>query len=160
MSSTIKLILILSIILNFLFAGLIIGNYSKSYVKRWDREHSFRKFAGKLPSERRDMVMKEMTGIRDENKGIRTQINKVKDELIDIIEAPKFDAALYDRKVNEMHELYRKKAENIATAIKQMAVSFTPEERKMLGDFLEKRHQKHKKIHEKYREKAEQRNGE
>ena len=155
MNSTIKLILIISIILNFLFAGLVIGNYSGSYVKRWDRENSFRKFARELPADRREMVIKKMGEIRDENIQIRKQIDEVKEQLIDIIESPRFDAALYDRKVNEMHELYRKKARNIATAIKDMAEDFTPEEREKLGDFLEKRHNKHKKIHENYREKAE-----
>lgn len=152
MSSKIKFILIISLILNFLFAGLLIGHYSRSYLYQHEKDRRFSEFAEKLPAEKKDMVTNRMNAIREENREIRKQIKKVKEELRDIIAAPEFDEQLYDSKVSQMHELYRTKAKNIAAVIKDMAKSFTPEEREMLSDFLEKRKHRHKKMHKDYKE--------
>lgn len=152
MSSKIKFILIISIILNFLLAGLLLGKCSKSYMHGYDKHQSFSEFADKLPPEKRDMVMKRMDEVRKEKGEIKDQIEQVKKELRDIIAAPQFDEQLYDRKVNEMHELYRSKAKKIASVIKEMAKTFTPEEREMLTEFLENRKHRHKKMHKDYNE--------
>lgn len=152
MSSKIKFILIISIILNFLFAGLLIGHYSKSYMHGYDKHQSFSEFADKLPPEKKEIVMKRMEEVREEKREIKKQIEQVKQELRDIISAPQFDEQLYDQKVNEMHELYRSKAKKIAAVIKEMAKNFTPEEREMLTEFLENRKHRYKKMHDKYDE--------
>ena len=70
------------------------------------------------------------------------KIKETKSELIDIIKAPEFNEAQYDRKVNELHGLYREMAVSLAQSIKELAKSFNPEERAVLSQFLNKRHKR------------------
>lgn len=153
MSSKIKFIFIVSLILNFLFAGLLIGHYSKSYMNKHGKDAKFTEFAEKLPDEKREFVLDRMSTIREENRELKDRIREVKEELRDIIRTHEFNEQLYDQKVSEMHELYRTKAKNIAAVIKEMAKNFTTEERAMLSDYLEKRKHRHKKDHRDYKNK-------
>lgn len=153
MSSKIKFIFIVSLILNFLFAGLLIGHYSKSHMHKYGKDAKFTEFAGKLPEEKRELVLDRMSTIREENRKLKDRIREVKEELREIIRSPEFNEQLYDQKVSEMHELYRTKAKNIAAVIKEMANSFSAEERAMLSDYLENRKHRHKKDHKDYKEK-------
>lgn len=153
MSSKIKFIFIVSLILNFLFAGLLIGHYSKSHLYKYGKNAKFSEFAEKLPDEKREFVLDRMNTIHEENSELKDRIREVKEELRDIISSPEFNEQLYDQKVSEMHELYRTKAKNIAAVIKEMANSFTTEERAMLSDYLENRKHRHKKDHKDYKEK-------
>lgn len=152
MSSKIKFIFIVSLILNFLFAGLLIGHYSKSHLHKHGKNAKFSEFAEKLPDEKREFVLDRMNTIHEENRELKDRIREVKEELRDIIRSPEFNEQLYDQKVSEMHELYRTKAKNIAAVIKEMANSFTTEERVMLSDYLEKRKYRHKRNHKDYKE--------
>lgn len=145
MSSKIKLVLIISLILNFLLAGLLIGQYSRGFLHDHGKGMKFSEFVANLPEDKRKFVEEKMNSVREENRIIKEQIRSVKEELREIIAAPEFDEQLYDENLNEMHDLYRTKAKNIADAIKYMAKNMSPEERKQLSEYFEKRKVKHKK---------------
>ncbi len=142
MNSKIKLLLTLSIILNFLFAGLLIGNASKSLVHEKDDKNHFLEITKKLPPEKQKLVMAKFDALKSDRDETREKINKTRMEIAEILKAPEFDQKLYDRKISKMHRLYRGKAKKLAKSIKELAVDFTPEERAVLAEMLEKKHKK------------------
>lgn len=149
MNKKIKLLLILSIILNFLFAGLLIGNASKNLVHDKDDKSHFLEITKKLPPEKQKLVMEKFDELKSDRDETRKKIYETRMEIAQILKAPEFDQRLYDRKISKMHRLYRGKAKKLAKAIKELAVDFTPEERAVLAEMLEKKNkrkwQKHKK---------------
>lgn len=143
MNNKIKIALTVSIILNFLFAGLLIGNVSKSFLHDKSDHSSFMEMTEKLPPEKQKLFMERIETLKEEHKKVKQDIRNTKKEIADILRAPGFDEQLYEMKISEMHNLYRGKAKNMANTIKELAVQFTPEEREVLAEMLEKKHKKH-----------------
>lgn len=143
MNNKIKIALTVSIILNFLFAGLLIGNVSKSFLHDKSDHSSFMEMTEKLPPEKQKLFMERIETLKEEHKKVKQDIRNTKKEIADILRAPDFDEQLYEMKISEMHNLYRGKAKNMANTIKELAVQFTPEEREVLAEMLEKKHKKH-----------------
>lgn len=142
MSKKIKFLLTISIILNFLFVGLLIGSYSKFFFHHWGMKHHFSEVAEKLPPEKQELVKKKMNELRNTHKEKKREIRKTRKEIAEILKAPEFNQQLYDQKISEMHNLYRGKAVYMAETIKELAVQLTPEERKALADMIEKKHKR------------------
>jgi uncharacterized membrane protein len=142
MSSKIKLILAVSIVLNFLFIGLIVGSYSTRYMYKWGMRHYSPEIIENLPKDKQDLVISKMEQLYKVKRENWKKIRKTKSELISIIKAPEFNENLYDQKVNELHSLYREMAVSLAQSIKDLAREFNPEERAVLSQFLNKRHRK------------------
>lgn len=142
MTSNIKTILAISIILNFLLIGLLVGSLSTRYMYKWGMRHYYPETVDNLSTEKQKMVYDKMDELYREKRTHWKKIKKTKSELIDIIRAPKFNEAQYDQKVNELHSQYREMAVNLAQSIKELAKSFNPEERVVLSEFLNKRHRR------------------
>ncbi len=142
MTSNIKIVLAISIILNFLFIGLLVGSFSTRYMYKWGMKHYYPEMSENLSEEKQELVYGKMDELYKKKGEYRERIRKTRSELINIIKAPEFNEALYDNKVNELHGLYREMAVNLAQSIKELARGFTPEERAVLSQFLNKRHSK------------------
>lgn len=140
MNTKIKLLLTLSIILNFLFVGLLIGNASKNLIHEKDDKNHFLEITKKLPPEKQKLVMEKFDALKSERDETKAQIYKTRMEIAEILKAPEFDQKLYDKKISKMHRLYRGKAKKLANTIKELAIQFTPEERAVLAEMLEKKH--------------------
>lgn len=148
MTSNIKIILAVSIILNFLLIGLILGSFSTRFMHKWGTKDYYPQMVEKLPEDKQELVYQKMDKLYRQKKEHWKKIQKTKSELRDIIKAPEFSETLYDQKINELHGLYRDMAVNLAQSIKELARDFTPEERAVLSEFLNKRHGRD--MHRKY----------
>lgn len=142
MTSNIKIILAVSIILNFLFIGLLVGSFSTRYMYKWGMKNYYPETVENLPEYKQELVYEKMDELYRQKSEHWKKIRKTKSELINIIKAPVFNEALYDQKVNELHSLYRDMAVSLAQSIKELARGFTPEERAVLSEFLNKRHRR------------------
>ena len=143
MTSNIKIILTVSVILNFLLVGLVVGSFSTRYMYKWGMKNYYPETVENLPEDKQQLVYKKMDLLYSQKKEYWKKIRKTKSELIDIIKAPVFNEVLYDQKVNELHNLYREMAISLAQSIKELARSFTPQERVILSEFLNKRHKRY-----------------
>lgn len=140
MNKKIKLLLTLSIILNFLFVGLLIGNASKDLIHEKDEKKHFLEITKKLPADKKKLVNQKFMELKSEHAKTKEEIYTTRMEIVEILKAPEFDEKLYDRKIRKMHRLYRGKAKKLAKTIKEFAADFTPEERAVLAEMLEKKH--------------------
>ncbi|MGH7884899.1 MAG: periplasmic heavy metal sensor [Thermodesulfobacteriota bacterium] len=140
MNKKIKFLLIISIILNFLFGGLLIGDISKSYINKQSMKSHFEEITKNLPPEKQKNILKKIQKLKSDHWKNKDEIFRKRMEIAEVLKAAEFNEALYDKKVTEMHDLYREKAKNLAESIKELATQFSPEERAVLAEMFEKKH--------------------
>lgn len=143
MSSRIKLLFTISVILNFLLAGVIIGHYSKHIISSSETAHYLpEEFTENISPEKQVRVAEMLRELREVNRPVREEIRQSKRDIADLLAMKEFDEELYDLKVAHMHGLYRSMAERRASVIKEIAIMLDHEERVIFADYLKKRQQK------------------
>ncbi len=139
MSKKLKIIFFVSIIINVLLVGVVIGHFSTRYfVKKHFKDH-FPKIERELPAEKQKMLTDVMMKLHKESRGTKRKIHKLRKEIAQVVSAPEFDEQLFDKKVSELHDLHGEMARGLAEVTKKLAVKFTPEERIVLAEILKRR---------------------
>ncbi|MFZ5875572.1 MAG: periplasmic heavy metal sensor [Nitrospirota bacterium] len=136
MSQKVKLLVVVSVVLNVLLAGVIIGHMTQ--MGRWAPFKDDRALATKLPPEKFKLFTEVMGGARSECKQIRKQIRETRAQTLSILTASEFDEQSFQREVDKLHELRGRVAGRVAEATVVLARQFTPEERQLLGEYLER----------------------
>jgi uncharacterized membrane protein len=136
MSKKVKILVVASVVLNVLLAGVIIGHVAQ--MNRWSAFRNDRALAAKLPPEKYNRFTEVMGGARAECKQIRRQIRETRKLTLGILMAPKFDEPSFQREVEKLRELRGQVSDRMAGATLQLAREFDPEERKLLGRYLER----------------------
>lgn len=139
MSKGLKIFLAVSVLLNVLLLGILIGTFSHTFVGRMEKGKRALMFLKDLPPEKRDMVIETMKEMKKESRETRKEIRKKRDEVLDVFSAPEFDAELFDRKVAEMHALMGEVTSEIAGETKKIAAELNHEERKAIADMIRRR---------------------
>ena len=136
MSKGLKIFLAVSVLLNVLLVGIVIGTFSHTFVGRMEKGKRSLLFLKDLPPEKREMVLETMKDMRKQSRETKKKIMKMRDEVIDVFAAPEFDAALFDHKVAEMHALMGEITDEIADETKKIAAELNYEERKAIADMI------------------------
>ncbi|GEM_PF-680430 len=136
MSKGLKIFLAVSVLLNVLLLGILIGTFSHTFVGRMEKGKRALMFLKDLPPEKREMVIETMKDMKKESRETRKKIKQKKNEVIDVFSAPKFDAGLFDRKVAEMHALMGEVTSEIAEETKKIASELNYEERKAVAEII------------------------
>jgi len=139
MSKRLKIILFISIIINVLLIGVVIGHFSTRFlVKKHFKDH-FPEISTELPAEKQEMLMDAMIKLHKESRGIKRKIRRVRKEIVKVLTASEFDEQLYDKKVEELHNLHGQMAKSLSEVTKKLAVKFTPSERRVLAEIIKRR---------------------
>jgi len=138
MSKKVKMLLVASLVLNVLFAGVIMGNVFHRIGWRSASKHDDRVLAAKLSPEKYKLFTEVMGGARSECKQIRKQIRENREQVLGILTAPEFDEASFQREVDTLNDLRGQVADRLAVATLELARQFDPEERRLLGKYLER----------------------
>jgi uncharacterized membrane protein len=136
MSKKVKILVVASVVLNVLLAGVIIGHMTQ--MGRWSGFRQDRALAAKLPPEKYKRFTEVMGGARSECKQIRKQIRETREQTLGILMASEFDEPSFQREVAKLRDLRGQVSERMADATLQLAREFDPEERKLLGRYLER----------------------
>jgi uncharacterized membrane protein len=137
MSRKVKILVVASVVLNVLFAGVIIGNMFHQ-MGRWSAFRHDRALAAKLPPEKYRLFTEVMGGARSECKQIRKRIQETREQTLGILTAPEFDEQSFQREVEKLRQLRGQVADRMAGATLELAKQFDPEERRLLGKYLER----------------------
>jgi uncharacterized membrane protein len=137
MSRKIKILVVASMVLNVLLAGVIIGNLTHQ-MGRWPAFKTDRALAAKLPPEKYKLFTEIMGGARSECKQIRKQIRETRTQTLGILMAPEFDEQSFQRETARLRELRGQVSDRMAGATLQLAKQFDSEERRLLGRYLER----------------------
>ena len=138
MSKKVKILIVASVVLNVLLAGVIIGNMVHHQFGRWSSFRNDRVLAAKLSPEKYKLFTEVMGVARSDCKQIRKQIRATRAETLEILMAPEFDEQSFEREVGRLRDLRVAVSDRVADATLQLAKQFDAEERQVLGKFLER----------------------
>jgi uncharacterized membrane protein len=138
MSRNVKILIVFSLVLNVLLAGVLLGNVFHRMGWRSAFMSDDRALAAKLPPEKYKLFTEVMGGARSECKQIRKQIRERREQTLGVLTAPEFDEQAFQREVDSLHELRSRMADRLAGATLELAKQFDPEERRLLGKYLER----------------------
>ncbi len=136
MSKGLKIFLTVSVLLNVLLVGIVIGTFSHTFVGRMERGKRALMLLKDLPPEKREMVLETMKDMRKHSRETKKKIWKMRDEIIDVFAAPEFDAGLFDQKVAELHALMGEITGEMADETKKIAAELNYEERKAIAEMI------------------------
>jgi uncharacterized membrane protein len=91
-----------------------------------------------LPAEKRELFKRTMTEVREKKAAIREEIAKARDAAKEALQAPEFNEALFKERTAKVRELVAQEHRVTEDAIAKLAGQFTPEERKVLAEVLDK----------------------
>jgi uncharacterized membrane protein len=91
-----------------------------------------------LPAEKQELYKQTMADAREKKAAIREEIVKARAAAKEVLQAPAFDEALFKQKTAKVHELVEQEHRVMEDAIAKLAGQFTPEERKVLAEVLDK----------------------
>jgi uncharacterized membrane protein len=138
MSRNVKILIVASLGLNVLLTGVLIGNAFHRAGWQPGFKQNDRMLASKLSPEKYRLFTEVMGGARSECKQIRKQIRESREHALVILTAPEFDEQSFQREVETLHDLRGRVADRLAGATLELAKQFDPEERKLLGKYLER----------------------
>jgi len=139
MSNKIKILLTVSLVLNFLFIGILIGQFSSEFMKYRNYRAETKRSIEKLPEEKAMMLKQTRRKLHKETKGLRKEIRNSRKNIYKIITAPTFDENSYDSEVKKLHELSGQIMSYLTEATKELAADFTMEEREVIAEILRQR---------------------
>jgi len=145
MSNKIKIILTVSIILNVLLVGVLIGLYADDFKEHKKMRADMHRSLDKLPDEKAKLVKKTMRGLHKETKKTRKHVRKTRENINNIISAPVFDESAYDKEIENLQRLQSEIMVKFGNATKELAVQLEQEEREIVAELLKKRTFKHRR---------------
>lgn len=129
-----RLLIIASVTLNILLAGIVVGHMVRHF-----RGEDFEEIANTLPKDKQVLLRKTLGDIRSEN---RDAVRQLREEIVDILTAPDFDAQAYRQKTNELRQLKQQIYGRRSEAMQKLAAQLTQKERQALIKFLSLGHRK------------------
>ncbi len=131
MNRKIKLLLIVSLLLNVLLAGMVTGHMMHRFAPSWGTPAE-----AVLSPEKQALVHSVMHKAFEENKPLRDEIRQTQDAMGHILESEPFDEAAYDAQTKKLHTLHQLQSQHMAEAFKSLARQMNPSERAALADML------------------------
>lgn len=96
------------------------------------------KLLEQLPAEKEMLFHRTMREVREQRAGIRDEIVKAREAAREVLLAPEFNEALFKEKTAKIHDLLEREHQIMEDAITKLAKQYTPEERKVLAEVLDK----------------------
>jgi uncharacterized membrane protein len=125
-------------------AALMVGLsvWSTAYADTADEgdrcEYQRHKLLEQLPADKEMLFHRTMREAREQRTGIRDEIVKAREAAREVLLAPEFNEALFKEKTAKIHNLLEREHQVMENAIAKLAKQYTPEERKLLAQVLDK----------------------
>ncbi len=132
MKQVIKAILVISLLFNILFAGLILGHIGKNFLH--GGKSQYQEMLGKLPLDKQKLYQDAVAQAEQDNSELHEQFDDARKQSAIILKAREFDRDAYIKQISILHELRGKIMQNTANAIADIAGKFSPDERAILAD--------------------------
>lgn len=136
MSKTLRLVFLVSLILNLLLIGVILGHVPRSLDGQSGRQQRMEEALKKLPEATQARFREKFAQIRAAGDPLREPMDAARSEALRLMAAEKFDEAAYDQQVNKYEELREEMFKRMSQVIKQMTKEMTPEERRTFATLL------------------------
>lgn len=137
MSKGLKVIFVISIVLNVLFIGVSIGHFSKRAAMRGFMKAQMVETIGHLPEEKQELILSSMKKLRSETRGAKMKADNIRKELIDTLTAEEFNPERFENEAKELHVLMGVLTMDMAATVSELAQELDRDEREALSDFIE-----------------------
>jgi Spy/CpxP family protein refolding chaperone len=87
----------------------------------------------KLPVEKQTLILSTIKQVREENAGLREEIDTTRESLKEVLTAPSFDEAAFKANVEKLENLMTQGFRAFTDAVSQIAPQLTQEEREALA---------------------------
>jgi uncharacterized membrane protein len=135
MSRSLKAFITLSVLLNLLLAGLVIGHLGRYFADPHMRR-SVEEMAMTLPADKRQHFEEVMGKAEQDTGEWRQQLSDVRKKVIATMKADSFDKKAYLDEMQQAQQLRAKIKQRTIDAIAELAEKSTPEERAQLIEML------------------------
>ncbi len=138
MNTSLKWVLTISLLLNMLLIGIVIGRWTRGlpFPSRQMRPPHLGMDAVRLPSEKREKFEMALRALREKERELSPQIEKTRQELVSILEAPHFNEQAFMDKSKELDALFASGKDRMVRGTVELAREFTQKERRVLAEHL------------------------
>lgn len=140
MSKSMKILFAASVVLNVLFAGIVIGTCSHGFKGKFGMRHEMREVVSEFPADKQDLVKNAMKELRASTKTTKAKLREKRQEVIEVLSAPEFDPQLFDRRMKELHTIMGRLGDQYAVTAKRLALNLDQDERKALAEVIMRKH--------------------
>jgi uncharacterized membrane protein len=136
MGKRIKILISISLLLNVLLIGIVIGNIShRLFREDFPPRHPL-ELTGKLSPDKEKLFLDMRERVDQENRKVRQQIDEARERVLSILGAPDFDENAYQAEAAKLDKLHGLMMQRFADATKELAKKFNRAERKVLAEYL------------------------
>jgi len=136
MSKKLRVAFLLSIIINVLLAGVILGALPHRFIGGTSSRERFRSDIDNLPEPARSRFQATIDEFR--KSPLRRQMSEARNEAIRLLVATPFDEAAYDRQVNRINELRQQMTEQMSKEMKKVVRDLPPDQRNAIAEILQR----------------------
>jgi len=136
MNRTLKLLFLVSIILNVLLVGVLMGQLPRRLERVSFREQRMEQALRDLPQPMQTRLREKFKQMRAAGDPLRDQLRVAREETLDILSADPFDEAAYDREVSKIDNLQLQLFKKMGHVVKEVAKELSPEERRIFAQIL------------------------
>ena len=134
MSKAVKLLFLVSLVLNVLLLGVLLGHLPRDVVFR--RQQRLEQTLKNLPEPTQARLREKFNQMRAAADPLREQIRAAREQALRILGADPFDAAAYDRQVSQFDDLQLQLFKKMAQVVKEIAQGLSPEDRRLFAEAL------------------------
>jgi uncharacterized membrane protein len=136
MGKRMKILISVSLLLNVLLIGIVIGSISHRFFREdFPKRHPM-ELRGKLPPDKEKLFLDMRKKVDLANQEVHKQIDETRERLLSILSAPEFDEAAYQAETAKLDKLHDLMMQRFAEATKELAKMFNQAERKVLAEYL------------------------
>jgi uncharacterized membrane protein len=136
MNNKMKTLTIVSLLLNVLLIGFVLGDISQRFRKELISDREGAELTAELPKEKAALYSDTVKRVRQENRNVFEQMREAREEAMRILSAPEFDEGAYRVQVDRLHTLRGLMKQHLADATIELARKFNQQERCALAQHL------------------------
>jgi len=138
MNTKLKSAFIMSIILNVLLLGILVGTLSPGFGRESSRRERLTAEIEKLPEPARSRFRDKMAQLRAADDPLREQMRQARNQAIDLLVAEPLDEAAYDKQLIQISQLRGQISQRVADDLKELVRGLPPEQRAAVGEVLKR----------------------
>ena len=134
MSKPVRLLFVVSLVLNVLLLGVVLGRLPRDV--GFGRQQRLEQTLKSLPEPTQTRLREKFHQMRAAADPLREQIRGAREEALRTLAADPFDEAAYDRQVSQFDDLQLQIFKKMAPVVKEIAQGLSLEERRLFAEML------------------------
>lgn len=136
MNRTARTVFVISIILNVLMLGVILGQSPRHFTLSPMRQQRLEQALKNLPEAEQNRLRERFQKLRAAADPLFGQIRQAEDQAVDLLGRETFDEAAYDRQVSKINEMRQNMTKQLAQVVKDETKDLSAAERRHFADLL------------------------